>query len=209
MNTTEGPQPQLPALLNPADIDTEISCEPRIRDLKLAEALGMADPHAIRRMIERHMDALLKFGEVISDSDRKIGRGRPSKGTYYLTKKQALYITAKSDTERAAMVTIQMVEVFDAVTSQGALPSSDSAPPLPITVAQTDTPALANDMLEGADQIAAFMGLSARQVYHLQRHLPVFTIGAKLFARKSTILQWIADQERAAIANPAEGADST
>ncbi|WP_044551429.1 hypothetical protein [Azospirillum lipoferum] len=36
--------------------------------------------------------------------------------SFYLTKRQALYITAKSDTERAALVTIQMVELFDAVT---------------------------------------------------------------------------------------------
>ncbi|WP_349621737.1 hypothetical protein [Azospirillum argentinense] len=56
-------------------------------------------------------------------------------------------------------------------------------------------PVLAADMLEGADQIAAFMGLSARQVYHLQGRLPVFSIGAKLFARKSTIVHWIAEQE--------------
>lgn len=111
----------LPAL-SPTDIDTTINHEPRIRDLRLAEALGMADRHAIRRLIERHMDALGRFGEVISDADRKIGRGRPSK-SFYLTKKQALYITAKSDTERAALVTIQMVELFDAVTSGKALPT--------------------------------------------------------------------------------------
>lgn len=54
---------------------------------------------------------------------------------------------------------------------------------------------LAEDMLEGAEQIGAFMGLKARQVYHLQDKLPVFQIGAKLFGRKSTILKWIAEQE--------------
>ncbi|PWC53284.1 hypothetical protein TSO221_11335 [Azospirillum sp. TSO22-1] len=55
--------------------------------------------------------------------------------------------------------------------------------------------ALADDMLEGAEQIGAFMGLKPRQVYHLQDKLPVFQIGAKLFARKSTIVRWIAEQE--------------
>ena len=111
----------LPAL-SPTDIDITINHEPRIRDLRLAEALGMADRHAIRRLIERHMDALGRFGEVISDADRKFGRGRPSK-SFYLTKRQALYITAKSDTERAALVTIQMVELFDAVTGGAAHPA--------------------------------------------------------------------------------------
>lgn len=57
---------------------------------------------------------------------------------------------------------------------------------------------LANDMLEGAEQIGAFIGLKPRQVYHLQDKLPVFQIGAKLFARKSTIVRWIAEQERGA-----------
>ncbi|CAO3425767.1 hypothetical protein [Azospirillum argentinense] len=54
---------------------------------------------------------------------------------------------------------------------------------------------LSEDMLEGAEKIGAFMGLTARQVYHLQESLPVFTIGAKLFARKSTIMKWIEEQE--------------
>ncbi|ANC91071.1 hypothetical protein A6A40_03670 [Azospirillum humicireducens] len=44
---------------------------------------------------------------------------------------QALYITAKSDTGRAALVTIQMVELFDAVTSGKALPAPATGPLLP------------------------------------------------------------------------------
>jgi predicted DNA-binding transcriptional regulator AlpA len=59
---------------------------------------------------------------------------------------------------------------------------------------------LAEDMLEGADQIADFMGMDRRQIYHVQAQLPIFTIGAKLFARKSTLLKWVADLESAAIA---------
>ena len=56
---------------------------------------------------------------------------------------------------------------------------------------------LSNDLLQGADQIAAFLGTSRRQVYHLVRsgHLPVFRMGAKLCARKSRLLSWIEDQE--------------
>jgi len=195
-------------VLTTADLDISSDVEPRILDLRLAEALGFKKPRDIRPLIERHREALERFGGICRAVRQNQGRGRPAT-EYRLNKRQALYLCTKSDTDRATDITIQIVEVFDAVTSQGALPSSDSAPPLPIAVAQTDTPALADDMLEGADQIAAFMGLKPRQVYHMQGHLPVFSIGAKLFARKSTILQWIAEQERAAITKPAEGADTT
>jgi hypothetical protein len=126
-----------PSALSPADLNT-INDEPRIRDLRLAEALGMKNVHSIRELIERHLDALMTFGEVSRHAEKPTRRGgRPSAGAFYLTKKQALYITAKSDTERAALVTIQMVEVFDAATSPAnaqpslALPSptAESCPP--------------------------------------------------------------------------------
>lgn len=54
---------------------------------------------------------------------------------------------------------------------------------------------LAEDKLEGAEQIAAFLGVKPRQVYHLKGKLPVFQLGAKLCARKSTLLQWVEEQE--------------
>ncbi|WP_188261974.1 DNA-binding protein [Azospirillum tabaci] len=62
---------------------------------------------------------------------------------------------------------------------------------------------LSGDLLEGAEKIGAFMGLTARQVYHQRESLPIFTIGAKLFARKSTIMKWIAEQEMRAQAKRA------
>jgi len=56
---------------------------------------------------------------------------------------------------------------------------------------------LSFDLLQGADQIGAFLGASRRQVYHLVNsgHLPVFRMGTKLCARKSRLLSWIEDQE--------------
>ena len=58
---------------------------------------------------------------------------------------------------------------------------------------------LADDILNGATQIAAFIGLPARSVYHAvdAGTLPVFRIGAKICARKSTLLAWVAAQEAA------------
>ena len=54
---------------------------------------------------------------------------------------------------------------------------------------------LADDIMYGVEAIAAFMGLQPRQVYHLQKRLPVFKMGATICARKSTLLAWIAAQE--------------
>lgn len=61
-------------------------------------------------------------------------------------------------------------------------------------------PALAEDLLRGADQIAEFLFGDAqerRKVYHLAEtsRLPVFRLGAVLCARRSVLLEWIAHQE--------------
>ncbi|QND48101.1 helix-turn-helix domain-containing protein [Rhizobium lusitanum] len=58
---------------------------------------------------------------------------------------------------------------------------------------------LADDVLEGAAEMAAFLKLNSRQVYTAVAagHLPHYRIGSNLFARKSTLLAWIASQEEA------------
>lgn len=62
---------------------------------------------------------------------------------------------------------------------------------------------LSSDILRGADQIAEFMFGDAkmrRQIYHLaeKKKLPHFRMGNILCARRSTLLAWIAEQEKAA-----------
>ena len=59
------------------------------------------------------------------------------------------------------------------------------------------------DILEGAGEIAAYLygdREKRRKVYHAVANggLPVFKIGAVICARKSTLVWWIADQERRA-----------
>ncbi|WP_044549851.1 hypothetical protein [Azospirillum lipoferum] len=77
------------------------------------------------------------------------------------------------------------------------------ATPSPAPVAQIAPPAapptLADDLLQGADSIAKFMGVTRRQAYHFvaDGRIPTFRIGAIICARKSTILNWIAQQEAA------------
>ncbi len=102
--------------LTPADLNTTISAEPRIPDLKLAEALGFGRPRDIRQLIERHREALERLGGICGTVPQIRGRGRPS-SEFWLTKKQALFVCTKSETERATDITIMVVEVFDAATS--------------------------------------------------------------------------------------------
>jgi excisionase family DNA binding protein len=60
------------------------------------------------------------------------------------------------------------------------------------------------DLLSGAEAIASYIGVKPRRIYHLAetRRLPVFRIGSTLCARRSTLLRWIEDMERAAITIP-------
>ncbi len=97
--------------------------EPRIMDLRLAEALGFERPRNIRKLVERHRIALECFGtirstveRILKNKDNSAPAGRPAKA-YWLNKKQALYICTKSETEKATEATIEMVEVFDAYMS--------------------------------------------------------------------------------------------
>lgn len=59
---------------------------------------------------------------------------------------------------------------------------------------------LSDDMLRGAHEIAGFLfgnPKERRKVYHLaeRSRLPTFKLGAVLCARKSTIMEWVAQQE--------------
>jgi hypothetical protein len=60
---------------------------------------------------------------------------------------------------------------------------------------------LADDLLEGADEIAAFIWGDAaqrRRVYHLAEtsRIPLFRLGSGLCARRSVLLDWIKAQEK-------------
>jgi hypothetical protein len=56
-----------------------------------------------------------------------------------------------------------------------------------------------SDILTGHKAIARFLGLSPRQIswHDEQGNLPTFRIGRTVCARKSTLLQWIEEQEQA------------
>jgi hypothetical protein len=58
---------------------------------------------------------------------------------------------------------------------------------------------IAEDLLEGAQEIAEFLfghDADRRRVYYLlDRGLPHFKLGARIFARRSSIMTWVARQE--------------
>lgn len=67
------------------------------------------------------------------------------------------------------------------------------------------------DILRGAGEIAALLygdRRLRRRVYHLAatRRLPVFRLGQIICARRSVLLEWIARQERAAMAGTGDPA---
>jgi hypothetical protein len=92
----------------------EVEGEPRIKDLDLATRLGFADPRMIRCLITRYSPALAELGvSVIMTETSGSQGGRPS-NVHYLNRKQAIFITAKSETADATAITIEIIERFDA-----------------------------------------------------------------------------------------------
>jgi hypothetical protein len=60
---------------------------------------------------------------------------------------------------------------------------------IPVTTSNDSGQPLSNDLLEGAQQIADYIGLGKRRTdYAIQNgRIPVFRIGCKIFARKSEL----------------------
>lgn len=58
---------------------------------------------------------------------------------------------------------------------------------------------LADDVLKGAEAIAAFLGEDMRAVfYQINKHaIPHYRVGKLIRARKSVLTAWIAEQESA------------
>ncbi|WP_332362630.1 MULTISPECIES: phage antirepressor KilAC domain-containing protein [Asaia] len=102
--------------------------EARILDIDLAGRLGFAKPVKIRDLIKRHIENLEKLG-TLPTVGRVIKGGNAKE--YYLNKKQAIFITAKSETDEATAVTIEIIERFDAYERGEAY-----VPALPKTYAQ-------------------------------------------------------------------------
>jgi phage antirepressor YoqD-like protein len=98
-----------PELLTPTLVEGEL----RIRDIDLTQRLGFSKPAKIRELIARHRVALCALGELPAVGTTHASNGRTF-DAYYLNRKQAIFITAKSETAEATDTTIEIIERFDA-----------------------------------------------------------------------------------------------
>lgn len=72
--------------------------EPRVLDTHLARRLGFGQERDIRKLIARHRGAL---DELAPRSTVERGANGGDATEYYLNRKQALFITTKSETDKA------------------------------------------------------------------------------------------------------------
>jgi hypothetical protein len=142
-----------------SDIITQ-NDEPRVLDIRLAEALEFERPRNIRKLIHRHATVLARFGATETWVERvslhrgaKPLGGRPAAG-FLLNRKQALYIVAKSETAKAAEITIQMVEVFDAWLSGERGPAPALPPRGELRILDRDVP---YRLVEGEPHLVLFI----------------------------------------------------
>jgi len=87
--------------------------ELRILDIDLATRLGFDRPRDIRKLIKRYLADLRQMGRCATVARRPEAGGH-AVSEFYLNKKQAIFITAKSETKIATEVTIEIIERFDA-----------------------------------------------------------------------------------------------
>lgn len=132
VTTTQLSARHLPAMTL-ADLNTTINHEPRVRDLDLAERLGMADPHDIRRkIIETNRAELEAYGGVSGRRPETSAKGGRPATEYWLNEPQALLVCMFSRTERAADVRRALIEVFTAWRRQQVAPPVGTQPALPL-----------------------------------------------------------------------------
>lgn len=142
-----------------------IEGEARIEDTDLGRKLGFVEPKKIRRLIKRHAASLAKLGPRPT-VDRVINGGEAE--VSYLNRRQAIFITAKSETEIATEVTIEIVKRFDEYES-GSLRA----------------PVTAEDLIRNPEQLLAITQGYALQIADMRRDMTVLQAGVDTLQRIS------------------------
>lgn len=142
------------SLINPVVHEGEL----RILDIDLAQRLGFAKLTKIRELIKRHSDSLIKMG-TLPTIGRVINGGKAKE--FYLNRKQAIFITAKSETKEATEITIEIIERFEAYErgeiNQFQIPQSYSEA-LRLAADQAETIKVLQPKADGYDLIATSDG---------------------------------------------------
>lgn len=105
--------------------------EPRMRDLDIAGALEFERPRKIRELIERFVNDIEDFGDLIrvvggvsphgGAKPTEASRGGRPTHCYWLNEEQALFLCTRSEAKGAVALTKQMVMIF-AAWRRGQLP---------------------------------------------------------------------------------------
>lgn len=85
----------------------------RVLDTDLAERLGFERPRDIRKLITRWLGELQQLGVCAAMAQTSGAKGGRPTTVYYLNRKQAIFITAKSETPEATDITIEIIHRFD------------------------------------------------------------------------------------------------
>lgn len=102
--------------------------EPRVQDLRLADALGFSQRYDVRKLIKRSEVELQGYGEVFATMAKTSSAGGRPTLEYWLNEAQALLVCMFSRTPEAARVRREVVEVFMAWRRGRALPAAGLPP---------------------------------------------------------------------------------
>ena len=122
-------------------LNTSLDDEPRVRDLDIAERLGMERPRDIRQLISRNFAELRGYGSTrYRTAMITAGKGAKRKvREYYLNEGQALLICCLSRTEKAAEVRKLLIETYQAHRRGNTLPATSNTLPVIPTQAELFT----------------------------------------------------------------------
>lgn len=143
--------------------------EARVRDIDLAERMGLARPRDVRRVITANWAEVAAHGEIrICALGAQNTRGRPGL-EYWLTEDQALAVVALLKTPRARDVRIVLVKAF------GALRRGTANVPTRLDASQGprigEEPRLRAEVGELCRMVARASGTSLRRVHGYVRRI--------------------------------------
>lgn len=95
-----------------SDLEARNDDEPRIKDIRLGERLGMAQPLNIRQTIEANRAELEAYGEVFTRRVKTGSKGGRPGIEYWLNEPQALLLCMFSRTDAASEVRRELIEVY-------------------------------------------------------------------------------------------------
>ena len=104
---------------------SDVEEEPRVRDVDLAAQLGMRQARDVRRLIRTHWKKLNEINSVVECAQVHPGNGCEFT-EYFLDRKQALFIAARSKTPQSDNVVVHLADVYDRW-RKGTLPMHPSA----------------------------------------------------------------------------------